>query len=88
MGDENSIDLRELYEDRLLVLIEDNTKGIFRQVLLSPKQFKRVSDAIIVESHGVDNENGEPIETVEINIGDTEYPGDMFIGCSSIEHVS
>ena len=77
--------INPLYEKRLLVFIEDIDKGIFHQVLLTPDQFKKVSDAIIVEegdSTGL--RPGFKMARYNINV-DIQIPSDTFIGCESID---
>ena len=74
-----------LYEKRLLVFIEDIDNGVFNQVLLSPAQFKKVSDAIIVgEGDSTGLRPGFKMARYNINL-DTEIPSDTFIGCESID---
>lgn len=69
-----------LYEDRLIVLIE--REGIFRQVILTPEQFKRVSGSVYRSKIG--REGLRPgYEQVELEVGEQEWPGDTFIGCAS-----
>lgn len=68
-----------LYEDRLLVFLE--RKDGFRQVILTPTQFKKVSDAIIV-TQSVPSEKGD--QEVEINLDDERtIPTALFEGMSS-----
>ena len=40
--------VEELYENRMIVLIEDIDKGCFHQAILNSGQFKKVSDAVAV----------------------------------------
>lgn len=56
---------QEIYVDRLLVFLED--KDGFRQVILTPEQFKKVSDACILDATPPD-ERG--FQSAEINLGD------------------
>ncbi len=77
------IDPMQLYEERLLVLIEDVDEGVFRQVILSGDQFKKVSDAVLSEKRtGDDLKVG--MEEVKITIGEKELPVNLFDGMSSI----
>lgn len=64
-----------IYEDRLLVFIEDINKGTFRQVLLNQEQFRKVSDAVVVE---------EKDGMARVKEGKKEIPSDTFIGMESI----
>lgn len=77
--------VEELYENRLIVLIEDIDKGIFNQVLLTKEQFKKVSDAVLIEV--IPDKNMKPgFEMVRFLVDEKkEYPSDLFIGCKSIE---
>ncbi len=76
-----------LYEQRLLIFLEDIGAGVFNQVLLNKKQFKRVSDAIIVDEFD-DGTLREGFKTAEIIINEVEIPADVFIGCSSVDDFS
>ena len=77
-------DVPELYENRLLVVLEDIDTGVFRQVLLNAAQFKRVSDAILTDEWK-DDELREGFNMVEMNLDDErEIPADTFIGMKSI----
>ncbi len=72
-----------LYEERLIVLIEDIDKGVFFQVILNEKQYKKVSDAICKEI-SKDDSLKEGFELAEIEIGYREIPSECFNGMSSI----
>ncbi len=77
---------QEIYEQRLLVLMECDD-GKFRQILLSPQQFKKVSDATISERPDVQpSDLRENMELVGIKINeDWEMNADAFIGLTSID---
>lgn len=71
-----------LNEHKLLVLLEQED-GKFRQVGLSPKMFKKVSDAIFTTRH---QEEGlrEGFEIGELHINPNwEMDADAFLGLSS-----
>ena len=74
-----------LYENRLIVLMENIDEGSFKQILLSPEGFKKVSDAIfaneIVERDGV----RKGVDLVRVTTGVREIPSDIFDGFSSID---
>ena len=74
----------ELYENRLLLFLEDIDTGVFRQVILDEKQFKKVSDAIgEVVNDGEEYKEG--FHSFEVNLDDErEIPADTFIGMTSI----
>lgn len=72
-----------LYENRLLVLLEDIDEGVFRQVFLDRKQFKKVSDAIVTSIEKSDSLK-DGYEIAEVKTGDTEIKADVFIGMDSI----
>jgi AmiR/NasT family two-component response regulator len=78
---------RKLNEDRMLVLLEDSTKGIFRQVMLTKKQYRAVSNAIERGRAPEDQEGLKPgMVVVELKINeDVEIPADVFLGCQTIE---
>lgn len=55
------VDLTELYTVRLVLLLEKQPlSNNYRQILLNPKQFKHISDAIYSAHHGISN-TGLPI---------------------------
>lgn len=72
-----------LYENRLLVLLEDIDEGVFRQVFLDKKQFKKISDAIVT-SIEKNNSLKKGYEMAEVKTGDIEIKGDVFMGMNSI----
>lgn len=72
-----------LYENRLLVLLEDIDEGVFRQVFLDKKQFKKVSDAIVMSIEKNDNLK-EGYEMAEVKTCDIEIKADVFMGMDSI----
>ena len=75
----------ELYEQRLLVLLEDEDFKGFRQVILTPKQFKSVSDAIFTKSDDQEGiRKGHEVGTVELNC-DTVLPAELFEGMTSMD---
>ena len=80
-GDEGHVD--PLYEQRLLVFIEDIDRGVFNQVLLTAEQFKKVSDSIFKEKVEVDGLK-KGFDAVEYDVGTRDIPGDIFNGCASI----
>ncbi len=62
-----------VHEQRLLVFLEtDAQSGKFNQVLLTPTQFKKVSDAIIKEKIEMDDLR-EGHEAVEVTTSEEEY---------------
>ena len=67
---------QDIYGFRLLVLTE-SAEG-FRQVLLDADQFKKVSDAIIVEITSPKDEHG--IEEVRLRLGNPLLPSQPFEG--------
>lgn len=76
----------QLYGLRMLILME-NEEGKFNQVLLSPKQFKVVSDIVsaICQDEDHDHSNMRPgFEMRETLLGDKELDGDIFIGMCDI----
>lgn len=77
----------EIFENRLIVLMEDIEEGVFNQVLLTKEMYKKVSDAVIVEIvPDEDNEMRPGFEMVRYNIDeDKEFPADLFIGLKSID---
>lgn len=73
-----------IFENRLLVFFEDQENGVFHPVFLDEKQFKKVSDAIIVSTKK-DKTLRDGYELVNIDINtDVSIPCDMFIGLDSI----
>jgi len=78
----------QLYEDRLLVFLEDQEVKGFRQVYLTPKQFQKISNAIICETASRDKVTtnksfGE--ELVPINLEEHRIiPEELFEGMNSI----
>ncbi len=77
-------EINPIYEERLIVLVEDIETNVFHQVLLSQDRFKKVSDAICTIEKDESNELREGFEMARIEIGDIEIPSDTFIGMSSI----
>ena len=72
------------FEMRLLVLLE-NEKGKFEQVLLTPSQFKKVSDTIGSKSEHQPEDMRQNMQMYEVEINeDWEMDSDKFIGLSSI----
>lgn len=65
---------------RLLVLLECG--DVFKQVILTSKQFKRVSDAVIRDWVEPDD-NG--YQDVCITLGEQEVPIDIFEGMTDID---
>lgn len=74
----------ELYEQRLLVFLEEDTFDGFRQVILNPEQFKKISDSIFVASNK-DDSLREGFEMGVVNL-DSErlIPPSAFDGMNSI----
>lgn len=65
---------------RLLVLLECG--DVFKQVILAPKQFKKVSDAVLRDEMEPD-ERG--IQDVLISLGDLEIEAEVFDGMEDID---
>lgn len=75
----------DLYECRFLVFLEDIDEGVFNQVLLNPKQFKRVSDLIASFGRVEQPPDLLPGHTVsETVLSERSIPGDVFNGFESI----
>lgn len=76
----------EINELRMLVL-QECEDGKFRQIVLNPQQFKRISDASIAERPDFQPaELRDGIELVGININQGwEIDADLFIGLTSID---
>ncbi len=79
----NQEELRRAFNElRVLVLMECED-GMFRQVGLSPAQFKKVSDDILTDKHK-DDSLKPGYEMAEFNLNlDWEEPADTFLGLSS-----
>ena len=74
-----------LYEYRLIVLMEDEDFNGFRQVILTPKQFKAVSDAIFTKQESEEElRAGYEVGTVEIN-DEKILPAELFEGMTSMD---
>lgn len=71
---------KEIYVDRLLVLLEQ-ADG-FRQVILTPAQFKKVSDACIVEG-GLIDKGG--MQQVSVELGEDVIDKKPFEGMRDFE---
>lgn len=66
------IDISDLYVERLLVFLETAPQSnMYRQVVLTPEQFKKVSDAVVTV---VEERNAEGMESVMINMSEQTYP--------------
>lgn len=79
-----------IHEQRLLVFLEDIDRGVFNQVLVGAEQFKKISDAMIVEEWD-DSELKRGFRVARIRLGGRDIPADTFIGCESItpgEHLA
>lgn len=69
---ETKIDLTDLYERRLLVFIETKPQSnLYNQVLLTPEQFKNISDNTGVKKPS--NKLKEGFELFETHISEEEY---------------
>lgn len=79
-------EINPLYEQRLLVFMEDIEKGVFNQVLLGATQFKKMSDAVIAEEWS-DEEFRSGFKMARTRINGKGIPADIFIGCESITKV-
>lgn len=78
-------EVNPLYENRLLVFLEDIDKGIFYKVELDAAQFKKVSDAVIREKwQDPDLRQGFEMTSMQMK-EDWTIPADTFIGLTSIE---
>lgn len=73
------------YETRLLVFLETDEHDGFRQVMLTPKQFKEVSDAVIREIEFLDGMK-PGMESVSIELSEERYPAEPFDGLNSINY--
>ena len=83
MNEPNELE-QSLYEQRVLVFMEDIEKGVFLRVLLDAKQFKAVSDAIIVHKEkSPDLRDGMERTWTDLD-DDVQLPADLFIGMESI----
>lgn len=84
----NKIDLDELYENRLLLFLENDEdydeagKG-FRQVILTPEQFKKISDIIFEKSDFQPDNLRDGIDIGETLVGEKVIQIDTFLGMSS-----
>ena len=75
---------KSLYENRLLVFLEDQEHGVFHRVLLDAKQFKTVSDAVVVHKQS-SSELRDGMESTWVDMDDdVQIPADTFIGMGSI----
>jgi hypothetical protein len=75
-----------VYENRLIVLLENDEYDGFRQVMLDDVQFKKISDAIFLESKK-DASLKEGYELGTINIDDERViPKELFEGMNSINN--
>lgn len=84
MIDEPNELAKDLYEQRLLVFMENIEKGTFYQVLLNEKQFKAVSDSILVRREK-SPELKDGMEFTWVDMEDERaIPADTFIGMQSI----
>lgn len=83
MNDKSEEFLKALYEDRLLVLLEDDDHKTFHQVLLDQEQFKKVSDAIIVEEKA-DETLKDEYNIARLNMGGISILAEQFDGMESI----
>lgn len=72
-----------LYEQRVIILMEDTETGVFKQVLINSEQFKKVSDSICTIEES-DEPLREGYQMAKIEIGDKEWKADIFNGCSTI----
>lgn len=80
----------EVFVDRLLVILECSTctsaKSHFHQVLLDQGQFKRISDAIVIESQGTDPDNSN-LENCVVRVDkQRSIKQEPFEGMSDIFH--
>lgn len=63
------MELKELYTQRTLIFIEEEPQSNkYRQVILTPEEFKRVSDNL-----GRIASEADGIEQIEINLSDEIY---------------
>lgn len=75
------------YELRLLVLLERDDYSGFHQIMLNPKQFKAVSDAILILSKKEDSLK-EGYEMAYFNIDDERLiPSEVFEGMNSVNEL-
>lgn len=79
------VDLTKLYENRLIVLIEDIDNSTFRQVILDTHQFKEVSDAISKKTE-YDPGLKDGYESVRLVLSEQTWTSDIFEGLSSAEN--
>lgn len=64
----------ELYGTRLLVFMEDEScSNRYRQVLLGPEEFKRVSGSIGRETGRKLDVRGEMVDVVDLDLSDETY---------------
>lgn len=79
------VDLTKLYENRLIVLIEDIDNSTFRQVILDTHQFKEISNAI---SKTTEYDPGlkDGYELVRLVLSEQTWTSDIFEGLSSTEN--
>lgn len=66
---------------RLLVLLECG--DVFKQVILRPGQFKKVSDAVINDSMDPDENH---IQSVQITLGEIEIDAEQFDEMDDIDY--
>ena len=85
--------LGPLYENRLLVLMECEGECVnndeshhFHQVLLTKEQFKKVSDAVIVNEQP-DASLKEGYNLATLSLGTTSVPAAPFEGMGSIDAI-
>lgn len=72
----------EIYERRLLIFLEDDNYETFQQVLVTPEQFKQISDIIF----RFEKSEADGFEIGYINIDtDNSLNANLFEGMSSIE---
>lgn len=75
----------KLNELRLLVLME-NEEGGFNQVILTPEQFKKVSDAVTTDDVVPDEEKEDlraGFEVQPVRLGEQEITAEAFLGMES-----
>ena len=79
------IEPTDLYEQRLIVFLEEEDFSGFRQVLLNARQFKAVSDAIFSQIES-EEELRPNYEAGEVQVSeDRVWPAEIFEGLKSIQ---
>lgn len=77
-----------MYERRMIILMEneDSEGSGFSQVILTPKGFKEVSEAVMGSFPNLDQGNG--IQSVEMELGERVFPSEIFKGVESCTELS